>query len=59
MVEHMLKGYALIMLCKNNQVLLIKRSDSTPFGPGKYSLIGGSLEKNESYRQALVREVKD
>ena len=48
-------------MCRQSpdKILLIKRSDNAKVAPGLYSLIGGSLEKNESYRQALVREINE
>jgi 8-oxo-dGTP diphosphatase len=59
MSNHMLAGYALAMLRKDNQILLLKRSETASFAPGHYSLIGGSVEKNETFRQALIREMQE
>jgi mutator protein MutT len=59
MKETHLAGYTLVLMRKGNQVLLIKRSDKAKFAPGHYSLVGGSVEKGETYRQSLVREVHE
>lgn len=58
-MSHMLVGYALIMLMQNDSVLMLKRSLNSSFEPGSYSLPGGRVEKNESFKQALIREAKE
>ncbi len=59
MSKHFLAGYALIVLRRDNHVLFVKRSASAPFGADCYSLIGGRVEKDETFRQALVRETME
>lgn len=55
----MLAPYALVMLRKDNNVLLLKRSATAKFAPDLYSLVGGAVEKSESFRDALVREAHE
>lgn len=57
MSEHVLTGYALVILHKDDRIALLKRADNARFAPGLYSLIGGRVEKGENFRQTLVREV--
>ena len=52
-------AYGLAFIHKNNQILLLKRSDKASFAPGHYCLVGGLLEKNETFRTALVRELHE
>lgn len=59
MAEHLIAVYSLILLKKNNEILLLKRSATNRFAPNHYSLPGGRVEKNETFRQALVREVQE
>ena len=59
MPAHTLVAYALVMLVHNNSVLMLKRSSNSSFEPGAYSLPGGRVEQNETFRQALVREVQE
>ena len=54
-----LTGYALVLLRKDDSILLVQRSHKASFAPGYYSIIGGSLEANETFRQAAVREVAE
>ena len=55
MTQHTVVPFVLLALIKNDQVLLIRRSN-TGFSDGMYSLIGGKVEKGETMRAALVRE---
>lgn len=59
MSEHLLAAYVLVLLKKNNSILLLKRSATNSFAPNHYSLPGGRVEKNETFRQALVREAQE
>jgi ADP-ribose pyrophosphatase YjhB (NUDIX family) len=43
---------------KDNKVLLLRRFN-TGFGDGKYSLIGGHVEQNETFMQAIIKEAKE
>jgi len=42
---------------KNNKVLLLRRLN-TGFEDGKYSLIGGHVEQNETFKQAIIKEAR-
>ena len=57
MIPHTLVAYALVMLVRGDSVLMLKRSSNSSFEPGAYSLPGGRVEKNESFKRALIREV--
>ena len=59
MSEHFIAAYSLILLTQNNSILVLKRSASSSFAPNHYSLPGGRVEKNETFRHALVREVQE
>lgn len=59
MVSHTLVAYALVMLVHDNSILMLKRSFISKFAPGAYSLPGGRVEKNETFRQAVIREVQE
>lgn len=59
MSEHLIAAYVLILLRKDNEILTLKRSATSSFAPNHYSLPGGRVEKNETFRQALVREVRE
>ncbi|MCB9493129.1 MAG: NUDIX domain-containing protein [Epsilonproteobacteria bacterium] len=58
-IKNRLAAYALALIRNGNKILLIKRSDSASFRPGHYSMVGGLLEKNEPFRQALAREINE
>lgn len=47
-----------LMLIKNGEILLSKRYN-TGFCDGQYSLPAGHLDGNETFIQALIREVKE
>ena len=46
-------------LLKNNDVLIVKRSDLEGFLPGHYELPGGKVEFGEKPVDAIVREFKE
>jgi len=43
---------------KNNQILLVKRSQKVP-QPGKFALPGGFLNRDETAEQAVIRELQE
>ena len=47
-----------LVLEKDNQVLLSRRFN-TGYRDGMYSLVAGHVDDNETFTQALVREVKE
>lgn len=51
------------LIIKDNQVLLIKRSiikrGKPNFNPGRWDIPGGTVELNESPRDAVAREIKE
>lgn len=55
MTTHSLLHYALLVLKKENEVLLLKRCNAS-FADKMYSLIGGKVEKNETFTAAIIRE---
>lgn len=52
----MITPYALLILKKDNSILLLKRSQHASFGAGSYCLVGGKAEEGESMKQAIIRE---
>lgn len=56
MSTHQLPIFAVVALRRNNEVLLLKRGPNATFAPGQYCIVGGAVEKNETFRQAIIRE---
>lgn len=50
---------ALLLINKDDKYLLFKRANSETTNAGKWGLIGGGVEKNESPRTAVKRETKE
>jgi 8-oxo-dGTP diphosphatase len=42
---------------ENGKILIIKRSTNSKTNPGRWELPGGKVDQNESFDQALIREV--
>lgn len=59
MPGHLLAAYVLLLLKKENSILLIRRSATNKFAPNHFSLPGGRVEENESFTTALIREAKE
>lgn len=59
MSGHLLAAYVLLILKKENSILLIRRSAENKFAPNHFSMPGGRVEANESFTTALIREVKE
>jgi 8-oxo-dGTP diphosphatase len=53
-----LVGYVLAYIVKDNQVLMLYRSN-TGFANNCYGLPGGKIEPHESAQQALIREMQE
>jgi 8-oxo-dGTP pyrophosphatase MutT (NUDIX family) len=47
-----------LVLFDNNKVLLLKRSN-TGYEDGKYSLVAGHVDPEESFTQCIIREAKE
>lgn len=50
---------ACIFLCKDDKLLIAKRSADSKFLPSKYELIGGHVDFGETVEDGLEREVKE
>lgn len=48
-----------IILNKNNEILILMRSETDDWMPNKWSLPGGNIEDGESPEVAFIREVKE
>jgi len=53
------KEVALLMVVKDNKILLFKRSETDESNPGKWAMVGGGVDPGETPEQALTREVKE
>lgn len=51
-------GTSHLFLVKDNKILLLRRFN-TGYEDGKYSVIAGHIEENETVRQTMVREAKE
>ena len=47
------------LIVYNGTVLIVKRSDNDDFLPGIWEFPGGGVEKNESLKQTLIRELQE
>lgn len=47
-----------LLLIKENQILLLKRAN-TGYEDGKYSLVAGHMDGNETIKQAMIREARE
>ncbi len=55
-----MKKIVKIILINKKEILLYKRDNKPSISyPGYWDLIGGAVEKNESEKQALKREIKE
>jgi 8-oxo-dGTP pyrophosphatase MutT (NUDIX family) len=46
----------IVLLNEDKKILLLKRSDKTPWEPGKWSLVGGKIDLGENAKEAAIRE---
>ncbi len=54
-----MKRVALLFIVIDNEALLFKRSEDETTNPGKYGMLGGGIEKNETPEEAIVREIRE
>lgn len=47
------------LLIKDDEILLLKRADDDKINPGMWSFPGGKVEKGETLKKALHRELKE
>lgn len=45
-----------VMVFKDGKILIGRRKDTATHGPGEYSLPGGHIEHDESFKEAIERE---
>jgi 8-oxo-dGTP pyrophosphatase MutT (NUDIX family) len=53
------KNAIIIIVNKDNKILLLKRSVDSKWMPEKWALLGGRVEKNESDKEAIIREIEE
>jgi 8-oxo-dGTP diphosphatase len=53
------KTSVVMIVNKLNEILILKRSKTADWMPNKWSLVGGMVEKKESYLDAAHREVHE
>ena len=60
MLEHNFMVFVTVqlLLINDNKILLMKR-ENTGYEDGKYGSIGGHIEENEDFKEALIREAKE
>lgn len=56
---HVLEAYALIIVSRDNNLLMLKRSPDRSFAPNLYCMPGGRVEKGETFRRAVIREAHE
>lgn len=54
-----MKKVALLLIANKDKFLLFKRSPKEQSNPGVYGLLGGKIERSETPRMALKREIKE
>ncbi|KKP69344.1 hypothetical protein A2X44_04295 [candidate division CPR3 bacterium GWF2_35_18] len=47
------------IVIKDNKILMVKRSNTAFFEPGKYALPGGYIDRDEVVSEAVLRELKE
>ncbi|HCP08480.1 MAG TPA: NUDIX hydrolase [Candidatus Moranbacteria bacterium] len=57
-IRHKLVPSSYLIILENNKILLSRRFN-TGFQDGKYGLVAGHGEENESFKMTLVREAKE
>lgn len=55
-IDHMIAPYALVMLRNGDKIAMLQRASDAKFMPNCYSLVGGSVERGETFRAAVARE---
>jgi len=45
-----------VMVLKDRKILIGKRKENATHGPNEYSLPGGHIEADESFKEAIIRE---
>ena len=51
------KNSVAVIVNKDNKTLLLKRSETAPWMPNKWALVGGVINKGETPQQAIEREI--
>jgi 8-oxo-dGTP diphosphatase len=57
--KRMVHGSIVIILNKEDEVLILKRAPGDYWGAGKWGYPGGKLECNETAEEAAIRETKE
>lgn len=59
MDNDILKVVAVIIVDPSGKILLQRKDLGYKFGPGKWSLFGGHIERNETREEAMIREIRE
>ena len=51
------KNAVAVIVDNDNKILLLKRGNKAPWMPSKWSLVGGAINKDETPKQAVEREI--
>jgi mutator protein MutT len=57
--EELKKNAIAVIVNDDNKILLLKRAESSEWGSNQYGLVGGRIEKNETPKQAVKREIQE
>lgn len=53
------KNAVAVIINDDNKILLLKRSETAPWMPKKWSLVGGNIDKGERPQQTVEREIEE
>ena len=53
------KNAVAVIVDNDNKILLLKRGNKASWMPSKWSLVGGTIDKDENPKQAIEREIKE
>ena len=57
--KELTKNAVAVIVDNDNKILLLKRGNKASWMPSKWSLVGGTIDKDENPKQAIEREIKE
>jgi 8-oxo-dGTP pyrophosphatase MutT (NUDIX family) len=58
-INNICKSVCALIINEANEILILKRGSTAPWMPNKWSLCGGIIDKNETKKYAIIREIKE